>query len=109
MEVEMLNNLNIKCTLCGCAEVELQDYKIRNITDDSCKMYKCKNCETHFMYPLPSQDLSEYYDGTFREEVHTADYYDYTELDKVFNNFFISCPPQISVTYIFSRKLFSLI
>ena len=28
---------------------------------------------------------------------------------KVFNNFFISCPPQISVTYIFSRKLFSLI
>ena len=87
MEVEMLDNLNIKCTLCGCAEVELQDYKIRNITDDSCKMYKCKNCETHFMYPLPSQDLSEYYDGTFREEVHTADYYDYTELDKVFNNF----------------------
>ena len=54
MEVEMLDNLNIKCTLCGCAEVELQDYKIRNITDDSCKMYKCKNCETHFMYPLPS-------------------------------------------------------
>lgn len=65
----MLNNLNIKCKLCGCTEVELQDYKIRNITDDSCKMYKCKNCETHFMYPLPSQDLSEYYDGTFREEV----------------------------------------
>ena len=43
MEVEMLNNLNIKCKLCGCTEVELQDYKIRNITDDSCKMYKCKN------------------------------------------------------------------
>ena len=39
----MLNNLNIKCKLCGCTEVELQDYKIRNITDDSCKMYKCKN------------------------------------------------------------------
>ena len=39
------------------------------------------------MYPLPSQDLSKYYDGTFREEVHTENYYNYTKLDKVFNNF----------------------
>ena len=100
----MLNNLNIKCKLCGCTEVELQDYKIRNITDDSCKMYKCKNCETHFMYPLPSQDLSEYYDGTFREEVHTADYYDYTELDKVFNNFFTLHPPLMTALYKRSLK-----
>lgn len=83
----MTNNTNIKCTLCGCPKIELQDYKIRNITDDSCKMYKCKNCETHFMFPLPSQNLANYYDGTFREEVHTSKYYNYTELDKVFNNF----------------------
>lgn len=83
----MANNTTIKCTLCGCSDIELQNYKIRNITDDSSKMYKCKNCETHFIFPLPSQDLSQYYDGTFREEVHTSGYYDYTELDKVFKNF----------------------
>lgn len=83
----MTNDSNIRCTLCGCSDIELQDYKIRNITDDSCKMYKCKNCETHFMFPLPSQNLDDYYDGTFREEVHSTKYYDYSELDKVFKSF----------------------
>lgn len=83
----MADNANIKCTLCGCSNIEFQNYRIRHMSDDSCKMYKCKNCETHFMFPLPSQSLDEYYDGTFREEVHSEEYYDYSQLDKVFNNF----------------------
>lgn len=90
MEAKVYMNENIiKCTLCGCEDTQYIDSKIRNIEENSeCKMYKCSKCETHFMYPLPkSEELEEYYDGKFREEVHTGAYYEDETLKWVFNYF----------------------
>ncbi|MDF2944249.1 MAG: methyltransferase, type 11 [Herbinix sp.] len=79
---------NIKCTLCKSGEINPIHNKIRNITDDSSKMYECTTCGTHFLYPQPKdEELEDYYDGQFREEVHTSLYYDKAELNKVFNKF----------------------
>lgn len=78
----------INCTLCGSKNTTPINNKIRNITDDSCKIYLCDFCGTHFIYPQPEEEqLEVYYDGQFREEVHTKTYYDETALTNVFNNF----------------------
>lgn len=78
----------IKCTLCGCEKTELIDSTIRNADNSIYKMYKCGECETHFLYPLPSNDnLKEYYNGQFREEVHTKAYYDKEYMDGIFARF----------------------
>ncbi len=51
-------------------------------------MYECTYCQTHFLYPQPpTEQIEEYYDGKFREEVHSASYYNKEKLDKVFSNF----------------------
>ncbi len=79
----------IACTLCGNHETLPIDSKIRNVTDDACKMYLCSSCGTHFLYPQPDEEQLEiYYDGQFREEVHTEGYYDEAALTKVFHKFF---------------------
>lgn len=87
----------IKCTLCGCEETQYIDTKIRNMEENSeCKMYKCSRCETHFMYPLPkSEELEKYYDGKFREEVHTETYYEDKILTKVFNRFSVEAKTRV--------------
>ncbi|MDD3172241.1 MAG: class I SAM-dependent methyltransferase [Herbinix sp.] len=83
-----MNEVKIKCTLCDSDNIIAIPNKIRNIADDSSKMYECLNCNTHFLYPQPKEDqLEEYYDGTFREEVHTAAYYDQEKLNRVFERF----------------------
>ncbi len=78
----------ITCTLCGGEEVSPISNRIRNDNEGKYKMYRCNCCETHFLYPRPKNDqLVEYYDGTFREEVHSEDYYDYDTLKRVYERF----------------------
>lgn len=78
----------VKCTLCGNGKVEYIPNHIRNDQEGIFKMYRCEECETHFLYPRPqSVELQEYYDGAFREEVHTESYYDFESLDRVFKRF----------------------
>lgn len=79
---------NIKCTLCGSEEITYIPNRIRNDNEGVFKMYRCNCCETHFLYPRPQEtELQEYYDGTFREEVHTESYYDSATLDGVYQRF----------------------
>jgi len=78
----------ITCTLCHGVETIPIHNKIRNITDDSSKMYECVSCKTHFLYPQPKgEQLEDYYNGQFREEVHTSFYYNEAELTNVFERF----------------------
>lgn len=80
----------ISCTLCGCETTEKIDSIIRNADNDKYKMYKCTCCETHFLYPRPEvEQLEEYYDGTFREQVHSETYYEKNHMDGVFSRFFV--------------------
>lgn len=79
----------ISCTLCGCKDTEKIDSLIRNADNDKYKMYKCSCCETHFLYPRPDEEqLEEYYDGAFREQVHSQAYYEKSYMDRVFSKFF---------------------
>lgn len=79
----------VRCSLCGCSSVNRIDCKVRNAEDDRYKMYRCSGCETHFLYPVPEDgQLEEYYDGKFREEVHSSAYYDKEHLDRVFRRFY---------------------
>jgi len=79
----------ISCTLCGCKDTEKIDSIIRNADNDKYKMHKCSCCETHFLYPRPDEEqLEEYYDGTFREQVHSQAYYEKSYMDRVFSKFF---------------------
>lgn len=85
---EKINMGNIKCTLCGSEEISFIPNTVRNDIEHQYKMYRCEHCETHFLYPRPiSEQLQNYYDGQFREEVHTQNYYDYEILNKVFCRF----------------------
>jgi SAM-dependent methyltransferase len=78
----------VKCTLCGNEEILPISNSIRNVTDDTYKMYQCKNCGTHFMFPLPDEsELETYYDGVFRSEVHTKAFYEKEHMDLTFNYF----------------------
>lgn len=78
----------IQCTLCQSEDVIYIPNKIRNDTEGIYKMYRCEHCQTHFLYPKPvNAQLQEYYDGTFREEVHSDTYYNYEVLDGVFKRF----------------------
>jgi len=78
----------IRCTLCGCESIEKIDSTIRNADNSIYKMYRCSECETHFLYPLPEESqLENYYDGEFRSQVHTKNYYDKEKLDGTFNYF----------------------
>lgn len=78
----------VQCTLCGSKEVNYIANKIRNDVEGKYKMYRCGCCETHFLYPRPqSEQLQDYYDGKFREEVHSESYYDYETLNSVFKRF----------------------
>ena len=77
-----------ECTLCGSRDTKYIPNQIRNDTKGQFKMYRCACCETHFLYPRPkSTQLQEYYDGVFREEVHSESYYDEETLDRVFRKF----------------------
>lgn len=83
-----MNELNIECPLCKQDDITPIHSKVRNIPDASSKMYKCEHCQTHFLYPQPQEEqLEVYYDGQFREEVHSAAYYDKAKLDTVFQAF----------------------
>ncbi len=78
----------IACTLCGCEATEKIDSAIRNADNNIYKMYRCSCCETHFLYPCPNtEQLEEYYDGAFREQVHSETYYEKSSMDKVFLRF----------------------
>lgn len=78
----------IQCTLCHSETIMYIPNKIRNDTAGIYKMYRCEHCQTHFLYPKPAKpQLQEYYDGTFREEVHSDTYYNYEVLDNVFKKF----------------------
>lgn len=80
---------NVRCTICNSDEVFDIPNKIRNDEAGQHKMYRCQCCETHFLYPRPGDsELQTYYDGKFREEVHSEAYYDYESLQRVFNSFF---------------------
>lgn len=84
-----MNEMSIVCTLCGCEDTEKIDSLIRNADNDTYKMYRCNCCETHFLYPRPQgEELEEYYDGTFREQVHSKVYYEKEHMDKVFKRFY---------------------
>ncbi len=77
------------CTLCGSYDIEPIDSQIRNVTDNLHKMYRCNSCDTHFLYPqFAEEQLEAYYDGQFREEVHTSKYYDEATLTKVYDRFY---------------------
>ncbi len=79
----------IRCTLCNSKQVTYIPNRIRNDNEGTYKMYRCEACETHFLYPKPVEEqLKDYYDGKFREEVHTQRYYDSEYLRGVFNRFF---------------------
>ncbi len=83
-----MNELNMECPLCKHKDILPIHNKVRNITDDSSKMYECTHCQTHFLYPQPqAEQLETYYDGQFREEVHSASYYDKEKLDHIFAYF----------------------
>lgn len=76
------------CTLCKSKNISYIPNKIRNDTEGIYKMYRCEDCETHFLYPKPVEEqLKDYYDGKFREEVHSEAYYDYETLQRVFARF----------------------
>lgn len=78
----------IQCTLCNCKEVTYIPNQVRNDTEGKYKMYRCSGCETHFLYPRPeNEQLLDYYDGKFREEVHTDTYYNVEKLQRVFKRF----------------------
>lgn len=78
----------VLCTLCNSEETAYIPNLVRNDTEGKYKMYRCACCETHFLYPRPVNDeLQDYYDGKFREEVHTQSYYDYEVLTGVFQRF----------------------
>lgn len=78
----------ISCTLCKSKNIDYIPNKIRNDTEGIYKMYRCEKCETHFLYPKPIEEhLKEYYDGKFREEVHSNSYYEYDTLQTVFTRF----------------------
>lgn len=78
----------IKCTLCHNNKITYIPNKIRNDEDGIYRMYRCEKCETHFLYPRPMDaELKDYYDGHFREEVHSSRYYDKESLDRVFTRF----------------------
>lgn len=78
----------VLCTLCNNEDVTYIPNRIRNDIEGIYKMYRCAGCETHFLYPRPqSEQLQDYYDGKFREEVHTQRYYDYETLKEVFTRF----------------------
>lgn len=78
----------IRCTLCESKDVTFIPNRIRNDVEGKYKMYRCGQCETHFLYPRPeNEQLQEYYDGKFREEVHSMGYYDYEYLQGVFERF----------------------
>lgn len=84
-----MSDTKISCTLCGSQDTEKIDSLIRNADNDTYKMYRCNCCETHFLYPRPvSEQLEEYYDGQFREQVHSSVYYEKEHMDKVFNRFY---------------------
>lgn len=84
-----MDKKQISCTLCGCKDIKIIDSTIRNADSNSYKMYRCNCCETHFLYPRPPEEqLEEYYDGHFREEVHSELYYEKEHMDKVFKWFF---------------------
>jgi len=87
----------IQCTLCGNKDITIINNKIRNVTDDSCRMYECSLCGTHFIYPQPKEEQLEiYYDGQFREEVHTSIYYDKDVLTKVFHGFSLEATQRVA-------------
>jgi 2-polyprenyl-3-methyl-5-hydroxy-6-metoxy-1,4-benzoquinol methylase len=51
-------------------------------------MFECVSCGTHFLFPQPKDEqLEDYYNGKFREEVHSASYYDSKKLSQVFTKF----------------------
>ncbi len=84
-----MGDTKITCTLCGCDDTEKIDSLIRNADNDTYKMYRCNCCETHFLYPRPvSEQLEEYYDGQFREEVYSETYYEKSRMDEIFNGFY---------------------
>lgn len=83
----MVNN-TLQCTLCGNKEIKPLHNTIRNNIDDTYKMYECSHCGTHFINPQPEKEqLEAYYDGQFREEVHSSTYYNETILNSVLQNF----------------------
>lgn len=78
----------VRCTLCGSEKVTRLFSRIRNDEQGEYTMYRCACCETHFLYPRPNQEqLEDYYNGTFREEVHTKQYYELKTLQGVYNRF----------------------
>lgn len=78
----------VLCTLCNSDNTIYLSSEIRNDVTGEYKMYCCSDCETHFLYPRPvSEELKNYYDGKFREEVHSERYYDYEALNGVFQRF----------------------
>jgi len=78
----------VLCTLCNSEDTIYLPSQIRNDMAGEYKMYCCSACETHFLYPRPvSEQLKDYYDGKFREEVHSEHYYDYEVLNGVFQRF----------------------
>ena len=81
----------VLCTLCNSENTTYLPSRIRNDAMGEYKMYACSDCETHFLYPRPaSEQLQDYYDGKFREEVHTQTYYD----EGVLGNIFRRCTPE---------------
>ncbi len=83
-----MNEHEITCPLCKHSDILPIHNKVRNITDNSSRMYECTYCQTHFLYPQPPPDqIEEYYDGQFREEVHSASYYNKERLDSIFSKF----------------------
>lgn len=76
----------MNCKICGTEEISTIDTKIRRIESDEIKVYECKNCGVHFLYPY-FEDLAieEYYNGKYRKEYSNKNYYDEEVNRKFFN------------------------
>lgn len=86
-----LNN----CPVCKSTDIHsfeeddfLKQVTIRNDEENKYRMYYCNDCQTHFIDSLPVQEqVEQYYEGEFRDEIHGNRYYDKTHLDGVFELF----------------------
>lgn len=66
----------MNCVLCNSQAAERVDTRIRNVCDDRVGIYKCSACKVQFLYPrLTDTELANYYDGIYRKEYNSENYY----------------------------------
>lgn len=90
-----MNKILINCPICKSTDIHsfkedefLKNITIRNDWENKYHMCYCDKCQTHYIDFEPEKEqVEQYYDGGFREEVHGNMYYDKSYLDGVFERF----------------------